>query len=163
MYLQLPSLWFGVRLKLTMLWYIWDQYLVSMITKSFTFEKQQGLYHNKVTLSLIPVQRLGNQARNCQMNYLCKFLACLSTFRTQMNHVFCSVRPKCIPKFRPYLHISLKHVSSYFYRPMRAIIRGKKNKALINISINTSKKLVSNLWSLDGDFLDFSQFFIAYL
>ena len=163
MYLKLPGLWFGVRLKLTMLWYIWDQYLVSMITKSFTFEKQQGLYHNKVTLSLTPVQRLGNQARNCQMNYLCKFLACLSTFWTQLNHVFCSVRPKCIPKFRPYLHISLKHVSSYFYRPMRAIIRGKKNKALINISINISKKLVSNLWNLDGDFLDFSQFFIAYL
>ena len=161
MYLQLPSLWFGVRLKLTMLWYIWDQYLVSMITKSFTFEKQQGLYHNKVTLSLTPVQRLGNQAHNCQMNYLCKFLTCLSTFWTQMNHVFCSVRPKCIPKFRP-ICTSVLNVSSYFYRPMRAIIRGKKNKALINISINTSKKLVSNLWNLDGDFLDFSQFFIAY-
>lgn len=40
---------------------------------------------------------------------------------------------------------SVLNVSSYFYRPMRAIIRGKENKALINISINISKKLVSNL------------------
>ena len=46
-----------------------DQYLVSMITKSFTFEKQQGLYHNKVNLSLTPVQRLGNQTHNCKMDY----------------------------------------------------------------------------------------------
>ena len=30
-----------------------DQYLVSMVKKSFTFEKQHGLYHNKVTLSLL--------------------------------------------------------------------------------------------------------------
>ena len=45
-----------------------DQYLVSMITKSFTFEKQQGLYHSKVTHSLTPVQRLGNQARNYKMD-----------------------------------------------------------------------------------------------
>ena len=34
-----------------------------------TLEKQYGLYHNKVTLSLIPVQRLGNQAHNCKMDY----------------------------------------------------------------------------------------------
>ena len=27
------------------------------------FEKQQGLYHNMVTLCLIPVERLGNQAQ----------------------------------------------------------------------------------------------------
>ena len=46
-----------------------DQYLVSMITKWFAFEKQQGLYHNKVTLSLIPVWRLGNQAHHCKMDY----------------------------------------------------------------------------------------------
>ena len=45
-----------------------DQYLVSMITKSFTFEKQQGLYHSKVTHSLTPVQRLGNQAHNYKMD-----------------------------------------------------------------------------------------------
>ena len=45
-----------------------DQYLVSMITKSFTFEKQQGLYHSKVTHSLTPVQRLGNQACNYKMD-----------------------------------------------------------------------------------------------
>ena len=46
-----------------------DQYLVSMITKSFTYEKQQRLYHNKVKLSLTPVQGLGNRARNCKMDY----------------------------------------------------------------------------------------------
>ena len=28
---------------------------------------QQGLYHNKVNLSLTPAKRLGNQARNCEM------------------------------------------------------------------------------------------------
>ena len=33
------------------------------------FEKQQGLYHNMVTLCLIPVERLGNQAHNCKMDY----------------------------------------------------------------------------------------------
>ena len=46
-----------------------DQYLVSMIIKKFAFEKQQGLYHNKVYLNLTPVQRLGNQAHNCKMDY----------------------------------------------------------------------------------------------
>ena len=29
---------------------------------------QQGLYHNKVNLSLTPAKRLGNQARNCEMD-----------------------------------------------------------------------------------------------
>ena len=54
-------------------WPCWDrdQYPISMITKWFAFEKQQGLYHNRVTLCLIPVQRLGNQAYNCKMDY-CK-------------------------------------------------------------------------------------------
>ena len=47
-----------------------DQCLVSMITERFTFEKQQGLYHKKVTLSLTPVQRLGIQARNCKHSWL---------------------------------------------------------------------------------------------
>ena len=42
-----------------------------MITNWFTFEKQQGLYHNKVTSSLTPVQRLGNQAHNCKRDYCC--------------------------------------------------------------------------------------------
>ena len=46
-----------------------DQYLVSMITKSPAFEKRQSLYHNKVTLSLTLVQRLGNQACNCKVDY----------------------------------------------------------------------------------------------
>ena len=45
-----------------------DQCLVGMITKKFTFEKQQCLYHNKVTLSLTSVQRLGNQTRSCKMD-----------------------------------------------------------------------------------------------
>ena len=40
--------------------------VVSRIIKKFSFEKQQTLYHNKVTLSLTPVQRLGIQARNCK-------------------------------------------------------------------------------------------------
>ena len=40
-----------------------------MITKSFAFEKQQGLHHNKVNLSLTPVKRLGNQAPNCKLDY----------------------------------------------------------------------------------------------
>ena len=40
-----------------------------MITKSFAFEKQQGLYHKKVNLSLTLVKRLGNQAHNCKMDY----------------------------------------------------------------------------------------------
>ena len=38
-----------------------DQYLVSIITRQFTFEKQQCLWHNKVTLSFTPVKRLSNQ------------------------------------------------------------------------------------------------------
>ena len=46
-----------------------DQYLVSMMTKSPAFEKRQSLYHNKVTLSLTLVQRLGNQACNCKVDY----------------------------------------------------------------------------------------------
>ena len=46
-----------------------DQYLVSMIAKSYTFGKQQGLYHNKVNLSLTSVQRLGRQAVKCKMEY----------------------------------------------------------------------------------------------
>ena len=40
-----------------------------MITKKLAFEKQQGLYHNKVTLSLTPVQKPGNQAHICKMDY----------------------------------------------------------------------------------------------
>ena len=40
-----------------------------MITKKFAFEKQQGFYHNKVNLSLTPVQRLGDQSQNCKMDY----------------------------------------------------------------------------------------------
>ena len=32
-------------------------------------EKQQHLYHNKVTLSLTLVQRLGNHACNCKMDF----------------------------------------------------------------------------------------------
>ena len=43
--------------------------LVGMITKSFAFEKQQDLYQKKATFSRTPVQRLGNQARNCKMDY----------------------------------------------------------------------------------------------
>ena len=39
-----------------------DQYLVSVITNWFKFDKRRGLYNNKVNLRLIPVQRLGNQA-----------------------------------------------------------------------------------------------------
>ena len=46
-----------------------DQYLVSMITKSYTFGKQQGLYHNKVNLSLTSVQRLGRQAVKRKTEY----------------------------------------------------------------------------------------------
>ena len=49
-----------------------DQFLVSITTRQCTFEKQQGLYHNKVSLSLTPVKRLGNQARNCKMDYSMK-------------------------------------------------------------------------------------------
>ena len=30
-------------------------------------------YHNKVTLSFTPVQRLGNQVRNCKMGYSKRF------------------------------------------------------------------------------------------
>ena len=40
-----------------------------MITKFFAFEKQLGLYHNEVNLSLTSVQRPGNQAYNCKMDY----------------------------------------------------------------------------------------------
>ena len=40
-----------------------------MIKERFTCEKQQGLYHNKVTLSLTPVQRHDNQAHNGKMDY----------------------------------------------------------------------------------------------
>ena len=35
-----------------------------MITKKYTFENRDGLYHKKVTLSLTPAPRLGNEARN---------------------------------------------------------------------------------------------------
>ena len=37
--------------------------LVSMTTRQFTFEKQQGLYHNKVTLSLTLVKGLATKHR----------------------------------------------------------------------------------------------------
>ena len=50
-----------------------DQYLFSVITKQFTFEKQQGLCHDEVTLGIIPVQRLGNQVYNCKMSYCRSF------------------------------------------------------------------------------------------
>ena len=40
-----------------------------------TFEKQEGLYHNKVNLSLTRVQRFGNQAHSCEMDY-CEFCIC---------------------------------------------------------------------------------------
>ena len=39
--------------------FVRDQYLVSMVSKYFTFEKQQGLYHNRINYSLNPIQRLG--------------------------------------------------------------------------------------------------------
>ena len=52
-------------------WPCWDrdQHLVSRIPKQFTYEKQQGLYHNKVTQTLTPVKMLGNQARDCKMDF----------------------------------------------------------------------------------------------
>ena len=46
-----------------------DQYIVGMITEWFTFEKQQCLYDNKVTLSHTSNQRLDNQACNCKTDY----------------------------------------------------------------------------------------------
>ena len=46
-----------------------NQYLVSTVTKWFIFEKQQRLYHNKATLSLTPIQRLGNQAHHYDIDY----------------------------------------------------------------------------------------------
>ena len=46
-----------------------DQYLVSMISNQFKFEKQQCLYHNKINLSLTSIQRVGRQAGNCKMGY----------------------------------------------------------------------------------------------
>ena len=46
-----------------------DQFLVSMISNQFKFDKQQCLYHNKVNLSLTSIQRVGRQAGNCKMGY----------------------------------------------------------------------------------------------
>ena len=40
-----------------------------MITKEFTFDSLQLLYHNKVIPRLTPVQRLVNQAHNCKMDH----------------------------------------------------------------------------------------------
>lgn len=36
---------------------------------SSTGDKQQRLYHYKVNLSLNPVQKLGDQAHHCKMDY----------------------------------------------------------------------------------------------
>lgn len=44
-----------------------------------------------------------------------------------------------------FAHICTSVLNTFQAIFMRAIIRGKENKALINISINISKKLVSNL------------------
>ena len=63
-----PLIWSEAENNLVVI----DQYLVGITTRQFTFEKQQGLYHNKVTLSLTLVKRLGNQARNCKMDYSMK-------------------------------------------------------------------------------------------
>ena len=35
----------------------------------FTYEKQEGLYRNKVNSSLPSTQRPGHQAHNCKMDY----------------------------------------------------------------------------------------------
>ena len=61
-----------------------------MITKKLAFEKQQGLYHNKVTLSLTPVQRPGNQAHICKMDYyvILQKVKVTYTYVKKQFHVF---------------------------------------------------------------------------
>ncbi|PFX16611.1 Elongation factor G, mitochondrial [Stylophora pistillata] len=74
-----------------------DLSLDSMITKKFAFEKQQHLYHNKVTLTLTPVQRLGHQAHNCEKDYL--------------SETYIELFPENIAAFTPH---NLKH----FVKPL---------------------------------------------
>ena len=60
---------------------------------------QQGLYHNKVNLSLTPAKRLGNQARNCEMDcseknspafehHLTRNIMNSTVFRSHPNHIW---------------------------------------------------------------------------
>ena len=53
--------------------------VVYLVAKPLIWSEAEGdlvvteTYHNKVTLSLTPVQRLGNQVRNCEMDYSKRF------------------------------------------------------------------------------------------
>ena len=49
-----------------------DLDLVSITTKRFADQNQQGLYQNEVTFNLTSTQRLGISAHNCKMAY-CHF------------------------------------------------------------------------------------------
>lgn len=51
-------------------------------------------YYNKVTLSLTPLQRLGDQVRNCKMDYSKRSLK-LSFFSPQVNLAMNAISECC--------------------------------------------------------------------
>ena len=70
-----PGLWVEARLGVTLSWYkplclSHANVLLSITTTWFTWEKQRGLYQNKVTPSLASTQRPGHSTYNCKMGYL---------------------------------------------------------------------------------------------
>ena len=109
----------------------------SIKTRQFTFEKQRGLYHNKVTLSLTLVKRLGNQARNCKMDYSMKCMnSAVPSFAKSMvtNFVFQANKVRSMQV--PYMswvvckrkHTSVGSSSNVLNEPCRKWSRDKQSQ-----------------------------------
>lgn len=100
-----------------------------MITESFTFEKQQGLYHNKFNLSLTSIQRLGRQSGNCKMDYYDSLVTILLTKATwgRWTPLFCFPTGYYFGSFQ-----SVIRLTSEFHRA--TIIKTICNTNLFHIS-----------------------------
>ena len=109
----------------------------SITTRQFTFEKQPGLYHNKVTLSLTPVKRLGNQARNCKMDYSMKCMnsvvpsfvkSKVTNFVFQANEVRSMQVPYMSWVFGKRKYISVGSSSNVLNKPCRKWCHDKQSQ-----------------------------------
>ena len=109
----------------------------SITTRQFTFEKQPGLYHNKVTLSLTPVKRLSNQARNCKMDYSIKCMnsvvpsfvkSKVTNFVFQANEVRSMQVPYMSWVFGKRKYISVGSSSNVLNKPCRKWCHDKQSQ-----------------------------------
>ena len=79
----------AARLKVTLFWYTPHRFccvnqVLLMQTRTFTQQKQRGLYQSKVTSSIAAIQRPGHWVDNCKMVYF----GFVSNFETRPRSFF---------------------------------------------------------------------------